>query len=120
MKLLLDANLSREIADELVKRGYDVDAVTTRDDIPGNMPDDQVLALAHNEQRVVVTNNIGDFRKFAAQRVARGAGHSGLILIASTIPRNKAANKGLADGIEEKIRQYGDGLQNNETWISNA
>lgn len=120
MKLLLDVQLSHLIAEELTKRGYDCDAVTLRDDIPNTTPDDELLALAHGEQRVIVTNNVKDFRKFAAQRIASNAGHSGLILIASSVPRTRAAVQHLADGIEEQVQQYPGGLTDTEAWVSNA
>lgn len=120
MKLLLDAQLSHLIAEELERRHHDVDAVTSRADIPDNTPDDQVLALAANEDRVVVTNNIKDFVPLAAQRINNGSGHAGLILIAATVPRTKASAGPLADALEQKIHEYPNGLANNQAWISKA
>lgn len=120
MKLLLDVQLSYQIAEELTTRGHDCDAVTLREDIPDTTPDDELLAIAHREQRVLVTNNVKDFRKLAAQRIASGAGHSGLILIARSVPRTRAAVKHLAGAVEERVQQYSGGLTDTETWVSNA
>ena len=118
MKLLLDAQLSYLIADELTRRGHDVDALTRRSDIPNNLSDDQVLELAQAEGRVVVTNNVRDFRNLAAERTAAGSSHAGLILVPASVPRTRASVASLADALEEKIREFPDGLAGSETWVA--
>lgn len=117
MKVLLDAQLSHEIAELLRARGHDAEAVTARPDLPSNAPDAQLMELAHSERRAIVTNNIKDFRPIAAQRLASGEGHSGLILIPSTVPRTKASVRPLADAIEAVIRSNPSGLADSERWI---
>ena len=117
MKVLLDAQLSHVIAQLLVERGHDAEAVTSRDDLADNTPDAQLMEIAHAEARVLVTNNIKDFRPLAAQRIASGQGHAGLILISSNTPRTRAANKPLADAIEQLMLDNPDGLPNSERWI---
>jgi hypothetical protein len=116
VKALLDAQLSHRIAALLAERGCDAHAITSRGDIPDNLPDAQVLALAHAERRAVVTNNIKDFRPLAAQRIASGEHHSGLILVPSSIPRTKATISPLADAIEGIMRSHPDGLTDSERW----
>lgn len=116
MRIRLDAQLSPRIAALLTERGYDAQAVTSRRDIPDNSPDAQLLALAHAEGRVVVTNNIKDFRPLAAQRIASGEHHSGLILVPSSIPRTRATISPLADAIEEIMRSHPEGLADSERW----
>lgn len=117
MKILLDAQLSHDIAEILRSRGHDADAVTARDDLPDDLPDEEVMAVAHREGRVVVTNNVKDFRPLAADRLASGKGHAGLILVSPSTPRSKAANRPLADAIERLISSNPDGLTGTERWI---
>jgi predicted nuclease of predicted toxin-antitoxin system len=64
VKALLDEQLSPEIAMLLRQAGYDVVAVTERDDLAGRS-DPIVLEIATNEGRAVITNNIKDFRPLA-------------------------------------------------------
>lgn len=117
MKVLLDAQLSHDIAEILRSRGHDADAVTARADLPDDLSDEEVMAVAHREERVVVTNNVKDFRPLAADRLTSGKGHAGLILVSANTPRTKAANKPLADAIERLITSNPDGLAGSERWI---
>lgn len=117
MKILLDAQLSHDIAEILRSRGHDADALTARPDLRDDMPDEEVMDVAHREGQVVVTNNIKDFRPIAADRLANGKGHSGLILVSPNTPRNKAANQPLADAIEQLVSGNPNGLQGSERWI---
>jgi hypothetical protein len=117
VKVLLDAQLSHEIAELLVQRGHDAEAVTSRTDLANSTPDAQLMEIAHAEGRVIVTNNIKDFRPIAAQRIASGQGHSGLVLISPNTPRTRAATKHLADAIERALLANPDGLAGSERWI---
>ena len=117
MKILLDAQLSHDIAEILRSRSHDADAVSARQDLADDLPDDEVMDVAHHEGRVVVTNNVKDFRPIAADRLASGKGHSGLILVSPNTPRSKAANKPLADAIEQLISSNPRGLAGSERWI---
>ena len=60
--LLLDEMLSPTIADQLRQRGRDAYAITERSDLVG-LPDEQVLGLGADEDRVLVTLNIADLRR---------------------------------------------------------
>ena len=117
MKVLLDAQLSHQIARVLSDRGHDAVAVTSLAGLPANTPDAQLMQLAHAEGRAVVTNNVKDFRPIAAQRIAVGHGHSGLILVSAATPRSKAATTPLANAIERLMLDNPGGLQNSERWI---
>ncbi len=68
------------IADQLRRRGHDVDAVTARAELR-SLPDVDVFALAQAEGRAVVTENIGDFNSIAEAADQRGHAHHGLILV---------------------------------------
>lgn len=117
MKALLDAQLSHEIARLARARGLDVEAVTSRKDIPDNASDARIMEIAATEDRAVVTNNIKDFRPIAARRQQRGQGHAGLILVPSTRRRTRAANVALVDEIERILRANPDGLAGSERWV---
>jgi predicted nuclease of predicted toxin-antitoxin system len=91
MRALLDEQLSAEIARELRRPGCDVEAVTERPDLVG-ASDEQLVELAGREDRAMITNNVRDFRPIAAQRLALGEAHAGLILLPSTRARNRAAS----------------------------
>jgi predicted nuclease of predicted toxin-antitoxin system len=117
VKVLLDAHLSHQIAQLLVERGHDAQAVTSRTDLADNTPDAQLMQIAHAEGRAMVTNNIKDFRPIAAHRITSGQGHAGLILVSSTTRRTKAANRPLADAIEELMLTHPQGLADSERWI---
>lgn len=117
MKLLVDEQLSPAIAEELRRRGWDAQAIRNeRPDLEG-APDDRVMDVAHAEGRVVVTNNVRDYRPFAADRLARGHGHSGLILVPATRPRTKAAAHGIARDVDVLLREGGQGLRDSERWL---
>ena len=116
MKALLDEQLSGEIARLLCGRGLDVHAVVERSDI-ARAPDEQVMDGAVAEGRAVVTNNVKDFRPLAAQRIADGRGHSGLILVPAKRSRSQAATGLLADAIEGIMRSNPDGIADSEHWI---
>ena len=55
MKFLLDESAEVQISDFLEALGYDVKIVLR--DYPIGIADDQVLRLAHSEQRIVITND---------------------------------------------------------------
>ncbi|MCB9669757.1 MAG: DUF5615 family PIN-like protein [Alphaproteobacteria bacterium] len=74
-KLLLDENISPWAAVQLRKHGHDV--VHIRDRGILGQSDPEVFARALLEDRVLVTANIGDFRKLASCAEV----HVGLVLI---------------------------------------
>ena len=77
MKLLLDENVSPSIASELW--GRDIDAVAIRDRGKLGLPDHEVVLLAIDEDRVIVTANADDFTALCGDEEL----HPGLITMAS-------------------------------------
>lgn len=116
MRALLDEQLSPQIAILLHQRGYDVVAVADRADLVGRS-DRIIFEVASAERRAVVTNNIKDFRPLAAEWLARGQAHGGLILLPSSRTRTRTAVAALADAIESVLRDHPDGLSGGERWI---
>jgi hypothetical protein len=116
VRALLDEQLSPQIAAQLRQMGYDVEAVAERADLVG-CSDRSILELASAESRAVVTNNIKDFRPLAAEWLAQGRVHAGLILLPSTRTRTRASITALADRISTVLRDNPDGLNGSERWI---
>jgi uncharacterized protein DUF5615 len=117
VKALLDEHLSPQIAVLLRKAGCDVLAVADRDDLIG-LSDRIILEAATREGRAVITNNIKDFRPLAAEWLAQGRTHGGLILLPSSRTRTRAAVAALADAIETVLCANPDGIAGSERWIS--
>ena len=116
MRAVVDEQLSPQIAGLLRKAGYDVDAVADRDALV--VRSDRVVSeVACREGRAVVTNNIKDFRALAAEFLAQGRVHSGLVLLPSARTRTRAAIAAVASAIEEVLRDNPDGLGASERWI---
>ena len=119
MKALLDEQLSPRIAELLRDRGHDVQAVINRRDLAGRS-DRVILEIAAGEERAVITNNVKDFRPLAAERLARGDSHAGLILIPSARTRTRGAVEILANAIEQVLSEHPDGLPASERWVPPA
>jgi hypothetical protein len=116
VRALLDEQLSPQIAVLLRQAGYDVVAVAERDDLAGRS-DRSIFEAASSEQRVVVTNNIKDFRPLASEWLAQGRIHGGLILLPSSRTRTRNAVPALVAAIEGVLREHPDGLNGCERWI---
>lgn len=119
MKALLDEQLSPRIAELLRDRGHNVQAVGDRPDLAGRS-DRVILEIAAAEERAVITNNVKDFRPLAAERLARGESHAGLILLSSTRTRTRGAVETLTNAIEQILREHPDGMAATERWIPPA
>ena len=116
MRAILDEQLSPQIAVLLRQAGYDVDAVADRGDLVGR-GDRIIFEVAFREGRAVVTNNIKDFRPLAAEWLAQGRAHAGLILLPSRRTRTRNAIAAVAAAIEDVLRGHPDGLSGSERWI---
>jgi predicted nuclease of predicted toxin-antitoxin system len=116
VRAILDEQPSPQIAALLRKASFDVDAVADRADLTGRS-DSIVLEVATSEGRAVVTNNVKDFRPLAAEWLAQGRVHAGLILLPSTRTRTRHAIAAIADAIETVLRNNPDGLNGSERWI---
>src|SRR5258708_25239162 len=96
---MLDEQLSPQIAILLRQACYDVDAVAGREDLVGRS-DRIIFEVACSEGRAVVTNNIQDFRPLAAEWLAQGMVHAGLILLPSTRKLTRSPIAAVAAAIE--------------------
>jgi predicted nuclease of predicted toxin-antitoxin system len=81
VRLLLDANLSpKRIGSALEKRGHDVLSLAS-DAALGALDDPQVLELAAEQERILVTRNSRDFAPLLREWSEAGRHHAGCILI---------------------------------------
>lgn len=117
MKALLDEQLSAQIAVLLRRIGHDMQAVTERPDLMGRS-DRIIFEVASSEGRAVITNNVKDFRPLAAEWLAQGRVHAGLILLPAARTRTRGAIALLTDRISNVLRDNPDGLSGSERWIS--
>jgi hypothetical protein len=117
LRVLLDEQLSGQIARLLRERDLDAQAVVERRDLT-QAADRDVLETALREGRAVVTNNIKDFRPLAAERIADGRGHAGLILLPTRRSRRRDATGTLAAAIETVMRAHPGGIPGAEHWIA--
>lgn len=80
--LLLDEMLSGAIAEQLRARDLDAVAVVENPRLIGT-PDEELLAHAAAQERVVVTANVADFAAIATDWRAAGRAHAGLVYVTS-------------------------------------
>jgi hypothetical protein len=119
VKLLLDEMLNPAIARELRSRGHDVEPVA------GNprreaLSDPEVLELARAERRVVVTDNLRDFRPLHHEAVTPGgAGHYGMVFMPGGYRRTRADTGRIIAALEAILTAYPgeDDLANGEAWL---
>jgi nucleoside-diphosphate-sugar epimerase len=81
VRLFLDAHLSgRVIAEALRERGHDVRAADEERSLDG-WDDERLLALATDEDRIMVTFNVRDFPRIVSEWAAAGRHHAGCLMI---------------------------------------
>ena len=85
MRLLLDEHLSPEIARQLRAQGHDVIAVAERSDLRGR-PDRVHFASLPDQQRAIVTRDLGDFRPLLADALRRGTPTYGIVCVPHRFP----------------------------------
>lgn len=83
VKLLLDEQLSGKVAEALRRRGRDVTAVAETPSLRG-LGDRDVFQIAQEEQRAVVTYNVGDFIAIVREFAQAELPHRGLVLVSSS------------------------------------
>ncbi len=118
MKLLLDEHLSPDIAKALRRQGHDVVAVKERGEWLG-LGDDQVLAVAAEQHRALVTNNLRDFRPRAAALVTSGRGHWGMVFVPGRYRRRRADTGRIVAALVAVLEAHpGEAaLRSGETWL---
>jgi len=80
LRLLLDEMYPAAVAEQLRARGHDVSAVTERPELR-SLPDPELFAIAGDERRAVVTENVADFAVVVADADLRGVAHFGVVFV---------------------------------------
>ena len=81
MRLLLDAHVSgTKVGGPLGERGHDIRALDQEPELEG-LGDEDVLALASEDRRILVTHNVADFPGILREWAAGGHSHAGAILV---------------------------------------
>jgi hypothetical protein len=81
VRLLLDAHVSGpKVGRRLEVKGHDVRALDREPALEG-LDDDEVLALAATERRILVTHNVADFPRILREWAAAQRAHAGVILV---------------------------------------
>lgn len=103
MRLLLDAHVSGpRVGRRLEERGHDVRALDQEPELEG-LIDQEVLALATEDRRILVTHNVVDFPDILRDWAGAGRSHGGVILVYG-IAQNEFALlvRGIARLLEER------------------
>lgn len=81
MRLFLDAHVSgRRVARALRRDGHDVRAADEERDLDG-MTDEDLLALATSEERILITFNVADFPDIVGRWAEEGRAHAGCMIV---------------------------------------
>ncbi|MGE3267277.1 MAG: DUF5615 family PIN-like protein [Chloroflexota bacterium] len=100
MRFLIDASADARLVRHLRAQGHDVTRVGTEH--PADMRDEDILALAHAEQRILIT----DDRDFGELVFRLRRPHAGVIYLRVDTTRFQVR----AQRIDEALAQYGDHL----------
>jgi Domain of unknown function (DUF5615) len=81
MRLFLDAHVSgRNVGGPLREMGHDVRALD-RELVHEGLDDEEVLAIATEDERILVTHNVADFPEILRDWATAGRSHAGVILV---------------------------------------
>jgi hypothetical protein len=81
VRFLLDAHVSGpRVGERLPGQGHDVRALDQEPALEG-IDDEEVMALAAEEKRILVTHNIRDFPDILREWAIAGRSHAGAILV---------------------------------------
>ncbi len=89
MRIILDLHVSgKRVGRALAQEGHDVRAADAEGHVFDAMADEDLLAVAAEEGRVLVSRNVRDFPRIAGDWARSGRRHAGIIMIprASTTP----------------------------------
>jgi hypothetical protein len=107
MRLLLDEHVSPAVARQLQAEG--LDAITIRDWLGGNYrgaADDQLLAVAAADQRVLVTFDLRTIPPLLKEWAEEGRQHAGVILVDEGTIRSDDIG-GLVRALRALVKQSG-------------
>jgi predicted nuclease of predicted toxin-antitoxin system len=115
IRLLLDEHLAKAVARQLRANGYDVVSLSEWHD--GNYrtaPDEQILAAAHADNRVLVTRDVKSIPGRLKDWVEIGRPHAGVILINWKSVQSRDVG-GLLRALTDLLKECG-----NDDWTSRS
>src|SRR5262249_25985692 len=80
VRLFTDEMIDPDLARALRQRGYDAESCQEAGRGNQQIPDDQQLAYATQQQRAILTFNVGDFYRIDADWQAAGHDHYGILV----------------------------------------
>jgi predicted nuclease of predicted toxin-antitoxin system len=108
VKLLLDEMYAPVVAEQLRARGHDVVSVHDLEyrRLEG-APDEEIFAAALAEKRMLVTENVPDFRRLEAHALARGEAAATLVFTSNRqFPRGESGTIGrLVEALHELLSE---------------
>jgi hypothetical protein len=117
LKLLLDEMWPQSIAEELRRRGHDVNSVAERPDLRGQ-PDEVIFAVARAERRAIVTENVGDYRPLAVAELQTGRHFAGMLFTSNrSFPRGDPRTVGRLVSVLEALLSAPTELEGIERWL---
>jgi hypothetical protein len=122
VRLLLDEMLSPQVARALRDRGHDVVAIAERQ-VWMSYSDDEVIELAREERRAVVTANVRDYRPRSAAAAMPGRpGHFGMVFIPGSYRITKHDIGRIVRALEAVLAAHASDadLHNQETWLAHV
>ncbi len=122
MKLLLDEQYSPRIAEQLCARGHDVTAVVAQPALAG-LADWRLIAAAREDDRALLTENVGDFLPIAAELARTGMPHAGIILAnGRRFPRSRDGTGRLVEALHDLLVAHlqDDALADRVVWLGPA
>lgn len=117
MRFLLDEHISPLVASLLRARGHDVVAVGERHGLRG-LPDRALLQVALEENRALVTFDVGDFGRLAGRMARTVEAYPGIVLVAATaFPPVLDGVGRLAGALDALAAANPDGLGSRVVWL---
>jgi predicted nuclease of predicted toxin-antitoxin system len=120
LRLLLDEQQDRHIAEHLRHDGHDVVAVAERLALRA-LSDADIFAVAIAERRAVVTENARDFALLHRRTIEQGRSHYGIVLTSHRrFPRRKNARRSLVAALRSLLRTHRreDALRDQVVWLA--
>lgn len=102
-RLLLDAMYPATLADQLCQRGHDVLAVAC-DPVLRVLADEALLAVAAEQGRCLLTENVRDFEQVRTLWASHNRQHAGLLYAsARRFPRDRKRVSALVEALDARL-----------------
>jgi hypothetical protein len=120
LRLVLDLHVSgKRVGRALFAAGHDVRAADAEAEVFDAMEDERLLAVAASEERILVSRNVRDFPRIAAEWARAGRSHAGIIMIPPSI--DHAEFGAIVSGVEALLADTDQAdWENRFEWIARA